>query len=102
MISASSRSVLASRPAARAKGADLARVDHGQRQPGGGEGGGDRDLEAAGGLQHDERRGELGEAGREALQARAIARHGEGLVRRQDVDVEAVLRDIDADEGRRG
>jgi hypothetical protein len=35
------------------EGADPVRVDDGERQPGAGERGGDGDLEAAGGLEHD-------------------------------------------------
>jgi hypothetical protein len=81
--------------------ADLARVDHGQRQAGPGEGGGHGDLEAAGGLEHHERRGQDAELRDQPVEALAAARDGDGPARRAQVHVEAVLGDVDADEGRR-
>ena len=76
---------------------DLARIDHGQRQACAGERGGDGEFEAAGGFQHDERRCARPQLGDKPLQAFAVARNGEGLPRRAHMDVEAILRNIDAD-----
>ena len=82
--------------------ADLAWVDHGERQAGAGQGGGDNEFEATGGLEHDEG-GRVGPQPRQELvEARTVARDGEGLTRRTEMDVEAVLGDIDADKARRG
>jgi hypothetical protein len=82
--------------------ADLARVDHGQRQAGAGERGGHRDLETAGGLQHDEAGRFRPQPRQQPVEAPAVARHGEGLARRAEVHVEAIFGNVDADEGRRG
>ena len=77
--------------------ADLPRVDNGQGQAGGGDRGGDRYLEPAGGFQHDELQRHAAEPLGESCQAFAIARHGKSFSRRAQVHIEAILRDIDAD-----
>ena len=71
--------------------ADLAGIDHGQRQASPGQGRGDGQLKAAGGLQHDQRRGQPAQLDYEPVEALALARNGEGLLRRQHMHVEAVL-----------
>jgi hypothetical protein len=94
---ASRRPVLASRPVAH-EGPHLGRVDHRQRQAGAGDRGGHRDLEAADGLGHDQDGRGGGQPGGEPVQAGAVVLHGEAPVTGAEVDREAVLGDIDADE----
>ena len=80
--------------------ANLARVDHPHRQAGRGEGAGNADLQAAGGLEHDQRRLK----GEQALDQRrhlfCVIVDGEALAGRTEVDVEPALRDVDADKDR--
>ena len=57
--------------------ADLARVDDTQRQPGTGERGRDGRLEAAGGLEHDQRDGQGGKATGEIVETLPVAGNGE-------------------------
>ena len=69
IVSASRRSVFASRPVAR-EGAHPAGIDDRDRQPGRGQGRRGGDLHPAGGLEHDERGGardEAGDQGRDLL-----------------------------------
>ena len=75
--------------------ADLARVDHRQRQARRTQRRRHRDLVAAGRLQHDQRRIEPAQPVRQIFQAFAVARDGKGLPRRPDMHVEPVLRHID-------
>jgi hypothetical protein len=77
--------------------ADLARVDHRQRQSRSGERRGHHRLEAAGGFQHHERRRQRRQALDQAFQAFAVARDGEGLTRRQHMNIQTILRHVDAD-----
>jgi hypothetical protein len=78
--------------------ADLARVDHRDRQAGCRQGCGEADLQAAGGLEHDERRGKrdqtLGQ--RRYLLLAMVDR--QALAARAQVHIEPVLGDVDADE----
>src|SRR5215204_6113582 len=55
-------------------------------------------VEAAGRLDRDHRGSERREAGGEFLDAGAVAGDGEGLLGRKHVNVELVLRDVDADD----
>lgn len=91
MISASSVSVFARRPVARAKSRIWRGIDHGERQASPGQGRGEGQLKAAGGLQHDQRRCQSAQLDGEPVEAFAIARNGEGLLRRQHMHIEAVL-----------
>ena len=59
------------------------------------------DLEAPGRFQHHQRRREGAQAPDQRFEPRAVTAERKGLVRRAQVHVEAVLGDIDADEGRR-
>ena len=79
------------------KVADLARVDHGERQAAAGQRGGDGRLETAGGLDHDQPGVERDEAFNELLEAFAVARDGKGLARRAQMHVKAILGHIDTD-----
>src|SRR4051794_27818933 len=97
IASASRRSVLASRPVAR-EGAHLAGIDDRDRQPGRGQGRREADLQAAGGLEHDQRRRERGQAFDEPRHALVVVVGGEALAGGARVDVEPVLGDVDADE----
>src|SRR3954447_2049870 len=98
IASASRRSVLASRPVARAE----ARTPRGLRPPPGRPGRGQArrgaDLQAAGGLEHDQRRRERGQAGDQGRHALVVVVGGEALAGGARVDVEPVLGDVDADE----
>jgi len=82
------------------EGAHLARVDDRDRQAGRGQGRREADLQAAGGLEHDQRRLE----GEQALDQRhhlfCVIVDGEALAGRTEVDVEPALRDVDADKDR--
>ena len=96
------RSVLASRPVARAKSRICRGLTTASGRPAAASAAGDRDLEAAGGLQHDQRRAPA--ATRRATSASRPASSRptrEGLARGPQMHVEAVLGDVDADEGRR-
>jgi len=57
--------------------ADLPGIDHGQRQTGTGERCGDDQLEAAGGLQHDQRRRQTAQCVDQLVEPLAVARHRE-------------------------
>ena len=74
---------------------DLSRVDHGHRQPGAPQRGGDGDLITAGGFQDHQRRGEAAQPRDELAQARVITRDAEALVGRTDVHIDMLLGDID-------
>src|SRR5689334_9980105 len=99
IASASRRSVFASRPVARAKARTRRRVDDRDRQPGRGQGRREADLQAAGGLEHDERRREGGQALDQRRDLPLAVVDGEALARGTQVDVEPMLGDVDADEG---
>ena len=58
---------------------DLARIDDGERQTGAGQSRRDGDLEPAGGLEHDQRRGQITQIRCELLETFAVARDGKGL-----------------------
>ena len=80
--------------------ADLARVDHRHRQGSRGQGRGEADLQAAGGLEHDQRRlkGEQALDQRRYLLLAVVDR--EALAGGAQVHLEPVLGDVDADEDR--
>ena len=80
------------------EGADLRRIDHGERQPRPGDPGRHCDLEAARSLEHYERRRERPEPVHQRGDAGAIPAHCESLPRRAQMHVEAILGDIDSDE----
>lgn len=77
---------------------DLARVDDGGRQPGGREGHGDALLQAARGLEHDQRGSVVRQLLEELLDPGRIVRDREGVPGGQHMNVEPRLADIDADE----
>ena len=81
--------------------ADLARVDHRDRQGGRGQGGGEADLQAAGGLEHDQRRlkGEQAALDQRRYLLLAVVDR-EALTGGAQVHLEPVLGDVDADEDR--
>src|SRR4051794_8390026 len=120
IASASRRSVLASRPVARAKagvppgggpsllgpppggageGAPRGGLAAGAGRPGRGRGRRGGAPQAAGGLEHDGRRRERGQALDEPRHALVVVVGGEALAGGARVDVEPVLGDVDADEG---
>ena len=80
------------------EGAHLARVDDRDRQAGRGQGRREADLHAAGRLEHDQRRRERGQAADQGRHALVIVVGDEALAGRAQVDVEAQLGDVDADE----
>ena len=80
--------------------ADLARVDDHQRQARSAQRGGHGCLEAAGGLEHDQARGEPGQAFGQRRETGAIAADRKGLTGRPRMHVELALGDVDADEHR--
>jgi hypothetical protein len=80
------------------EGAHLARVDDRDRQAGRGQGRRQPDLQAAGGLEHDQRRREGGQALDQRRHAPLVVVDGEALAGRAQVDLEPVLGDVDADE----
>ena len=80
------------------EGAHLARVDDRDRQAGRGQGRGEADLQAAGGLEHDQRRREGGQALDQRRHALLVVVDREALAGGAQVDVEPVLGDVDADE----
>jgi hypothetical protein len=82
------------------EGPHLARVDHRDRQAGGGQGRRKPDLHPAGGLEHDERRLEGDQTLDQRRHAPVVMVDGGALTRRTEVDVEPMLGNIDADEGR--
>jgi hypothetical protein len=82
------------------EGADLARIDHRQRQPGRGQGTGDHRFVAAGGLQHDQARPTAAQLGQQALQPGRVAAGRDPLALGAQMHLEPALGDIDADEGR--
>ena len=100
MTSASIASVLASLPSARAKSLTWRGLTTASGREGAGESGGDRDLEAAGGFEHDQRHVERLEALDEVFEAFAVARDGKGLVRRAQMHVETILGHIDTNAAR--
>ncbi len=77
-------------------GPDLRRIDDHERQAGAGKPRRHDGLEAAGGFDRDDLGLEGGEAQGELLDAGAGAGHGEGLLDREQVNVELVFRDVDA------
>jgi hypothetical protein len=83
------------------EGAHLARVDDRDRQAGRGQGRREADLHPAGGLEHDERRREGGQALDQRRHALLVVVDREALARGPRVDVEPILGDVDADEGGR-
>ncbi len=80
---------------ARAKIADLAGINHGQRQAGRGQCAGDDGFVAAGGLHCDQLRSQCLQPAHELRQAFAVARDGEGLTARPQMHVEPILRHVD-------
>jgi hypothetical protein len=85
-------------PRGAGEGAHLARVDHRDRQPGRGQGGGEAGLHPAGGLEHDERwlkRGRALDQRRHLLLAMVDR---EALAGRAQVHIEPALGDVDADQ----
>ena len=82
--------------------ADLAGIDRGQGQLCGGERGGDGHLEAAGGLEHDKARGELGQALDQNGETGGVTADRQRLARWPQMQVEPVLGDVDPDEHRHG
>jgi hypothetical protein len=81
------------------EGADLARVDHRDRQAGRGQGRREADLQPAGGLEHDQRWRERDQTGDQRRHALVVVVDGEALAGGAQVDVEPALGDVDADEG---
>jgi hypothetical protein len=79
---------------------DLAWIDDREREAGAGESGSHGDLKPAGGLEHDQLRGELTQGADELHYACAVADDGKGLACRAHMNIETILRDIDADEAR--
>jgi hypothetical protein len=69
-----------------------------ERQLGAAQRRGDGDLEPAGRLEHDQGGRRLTQMGDQPLQAGMVTGDGEGLAGWQQVDVEPVFGDIDADE----
>jgi hypothetical protein len=61
---------------------DLPWIDDGERQPGSGERSGHGDLEAAGRLEHDQRRGERTQSLAEPFETLRVARKAETFSRR--------------------
>jgi hypothetical protein len=100
IVWASRASALARRPERPGEIPDLPWVDHRKRQLGAAQRRGDGDLEAAGRLEDDQGRLRLIQTRHQLLQAGMVTGHGEGLTRRQRMDVEAVLGDIAANEQR--
>ena len=84
------------------KVADLARVDDGQRQARAGESGRNREFEAAGCLEHNQRRGQDPQIADQLLETLVIVCEREGLPRRTYMNIKTILGDIDADEVRHG
>ena len=80
------------------EGAHPARVDDRDRQPGRGQGRREADLQAAGGLEHDQRRREGGQALDQRRHAVLVVVDREALAGGAGVDVEPTLGDVDADE----
>jgi hypothetical protein len=76
--------------------ARLAGVDDGGREARGGEGGHDRDLVAAGGLQDEGGRLQLPEPAHQLGDAGLVVGHPEGQAEGPGMDVEVVLGDVDA------
>jgi hypothetical protein len=79
----------------------LARIDDRDREPGTSQGGGHGDFESASGLQDDEGRGQLPQLADQLLKTCAVALGCEALTGWADMNVETILRDVDADEARR-
>jgi len=78
--------------------ADLPRIDHRERQMGGGEGAGRHGLIAARRLHDDQDRSQGAQALAKTLQTFTVTRDGEGLPTRPDADVQPILRHIDSNE----
>jgi hypothetical protein len=81
------------------EGADLARIDHRQRQPGRGQGPGDHRFAAAGGLQHDQAR-LAAQLGQQALQPGGVATGRDPLALGAQMHLEPALGNVDADKHR--
>jgi hypothetical protein len=79
--------------------AELARIDHRQRQAGCGQGTGDHRFVAAGGRQHDQAR-LAAQLGQQALQPGRVAAGREALALGAQRHLEPVLGKVDADEDR--
>jgi hypothetical protein len=75
--------------------ADLARIDHGQRQVSRGHRAGDDGFVAAGGLHCDQVRRQCLQPAHELRQAFAVARDGEGLTARPQMHVAPILCHVD-------
>src|SRR3954471_14567995 len=82
--------------------ADLAWVDDGERQAGASEGGRDREFEAAGCLEHDQSWSQGTQIADQLLESLAITCDREGLPQQAEMNIKAILRDVDADEARCG
>jgi hypothetical protein len=80
------------------EGTDLARVDHRDRQACCRQGRGEADLQAAGGLEHDERRGKRDQTLDQRRYLPLIMVDREALPGGAQVDIEPALGDVDADE----
>ncbi len=77
--------------------ADLAWVDHDQRQAGAGDRGSDSEFEAAGGLDNDKGWWFGPQPRQELVETWTITRDGEGVARWAEMHIEAVLGNVDAD-----
>ena len=75
--------------------ADLAGIDHRQRQASGGDRARDDGLVAAGGFHDDQPRSERPQPFDELRQTFTVARDGEGLATRPQMNIQPILRDID-------
>jgi len=81
------------------KVADLARVDHGDREAGQRQSRGQGALEPAGGLDHDQEAAAGAEPGDQPADPARIVGEAGALAGRQQVDVEPTLAHVHADEG---
>ena len=77
----------------------LARVDHHDRQAGGGELGGETGLQATRGLEADQRRAELDQAPEQGRRSTVVVGDSPAFAGRADAGVEPALGNVDADEG---
>src|SRR6185437_7243702 len=85
-------------PAGGGKSADLARIDHGERQACGADGRRHHRLETARRFDHDQLRRQRLQPSHQRLETRAVTRHSKRLAAWPYMDVQAILRYIDANE----
>ncbi len=87
-------------PGGTGKITDLPRIDHGNWKVRAGQHRCDRDFIIAGGLQNGERRRKRLQPAAKLVQACCVPGDGEDLIQRPNVNIKAILRDINADKAR--